>query len=219
MLLTTGLSDQSKELGETTIVSTPIRIRAYNDAIVDFANERKWPFLVKENATKSTVVGSNNIDISDILDLRSPGPIKEIYLGSETTPYLPISWEDRNDERYDGEKVFYLNPTETTITLKGSVTTIQTVHIWYYYIPVRIEDTASIVQFPIPERYRKVVATLGAAYVQWSRYLEAQGNRLYNVYGKMIAKVVNQQSERNDRQPKKLQHYLAWRGFKRVRVR
>lgn len=221
VLLSTGLSDQSKELGETTTVTAPIRIRSYNDAIIEFANERKWPFLVKENSAKSTVVGSNDIDISDITDLRIPGPVKEIYLGTDTEPYLPIAWEDRNDTRYTDGKFFYIDPDFTTITLKGSVTSIQTIHLWYYYIPARIDSIASpeVLTFPTPDRYRKAVATLGAAYVQWSRYLDAQGNRLYNMYERMIGKITNQQSERNSRQPRKLQHYLQWRGFRRTYVR
>ena len=216
-VLTTGLSDQSKELGETTVVSTPIRIRTYNDAVVDFANERKWPFLVKENAAKSTIVGVNTIDISDITDMRWPGPIKEILLGSETEAYLPINWEDRNDIRYSSGKYFYISPDEATLTLKGDLMTeILVVHIWYYYIPVRIEDTTSATTFPIPDRYRKAVAILGAAYVQWSRYLDVQGNRLFNIYEKMIGKITDQQSERSDRNPKRLQHYLQFIGFRRT---
>lgn len=216
-LLTTGLSDQSKELGETTVVSTPIRIRTYNDSVIDFANERKWPFLIKENAALSTVIGSNDITITSITDMRWPGPIKEIMLGAETESYLPINWEDRNDTRYSKGKYFYIRPDGATITLKGDLmTAVLTVHIWYYYIPARIEDTTSVSTFPIPDRYRKVVATLGAAYVQWSRYLDAQGNRLFNIYEKMIGKITDQQSERSDKNPKRLQHYLQYIGFRRI---
>lgn len=215
-ILTTGLSDQSKELGETTVVSTPIRIRTYNDAIVDFANERKWPFLIKENAALSTVIGSNDITITSITDMRLPGPIKEIMLGSETESYLPINWEDRNNAIYSSGNYFYISPDGATITLKGDLmTAVLTVHIWYYYIPARIEDTTSVLTFPIPDRYRKVVATLGAAYVQWSRYLDVQGNRLFNIYEKMIGKIIDQQSERSDKNPKRLQHYLQYIGFRR----
>ena len=216
-ILTTGLSDQSKELGETTVVSTPIRIRTYNDALIDFVNEKKWPFLIKENAALSTVVGSNEITITSITDMRWPGPIKEILLGSETEAYLPINWEDRNDTRYSNGKYFYISPDGATITLKGDLMTeVLVVHIWYYYIPARIEDTTSVSTFPIPDRYRKVVATLGAAYVQWSRYLDAQGNRLFNIYEKMIGKITDQQSERSDKNPKRLPHYLQHIGFRRV---
>lgn len=221
VLLTTGLSDQSKELGETTTVSTPIRIRTYNDAIIDFANEKKWPFLVKEDASLSTVVGNNDITITSITDMRWPGPIKEIYLGTDTEPYLPINWEDRNDSRYENGKFFYIDPAETKVTLMGTVSSVQAVHIWYYYIPTRIKTIPDpeVLTFPVPDRYRKIVATLGAAYVQWSRYLDAQGNRLYNMYERMVGKASNQQSERNNRNPRKLQHYLQWRGFRRTYVR
>lgn len=219
VLLSTGLSDQSKELGETTTVTAPIRIRSYNDAVIEFANERKWPFLVKENTALSTVVGNNDITITSITDMRWPGPIKEIYLGTDTEPYLPIPWEDRNNSKYDSGKFFYIKPDQSTVVLKGTISSIQTIHLWYYYIPVRIEDIASVATFPIPDRYRKIVATLGAAYVQWSRYLDAQGNRLFNIYERMLGKTINQQSERNDKGPKTLQHYLQFRGFRRTYVR
>ena len=216
--LSTGLSDQSKELGESTTNTSPVRIRAYNDAVIDFADDRKWPFLVKENTDKSTVVGDNDIDISDITDMRFPGPIKEIYLGSSTTPYLPIDWEDRNQDKYSDSdsKYCYIKPDQQTIILTGDITSVETIHIWYYYLPERIEDTASSSSFPIPTKYRKIIATLGAAYVQWSRYLDAQGNRLFNMYSRMLRKKSLQQSERNDKNPRKLQHYLRHIGFRRT---
>lgn len=216
--LSTGLNDLSRELGETTTQTGGIRVRAYNDAVIDFFNEKKWPFGVKENALLSTAVNDNDYSLSSITDLRWPGPIKEIYLGNDTEPYTPIDWEDRNNEDLEDEKHFYLSPDETTpiLYLKGDITSVKVMHIWYWYIPARIEDTNSASTFPIPDRYRKTVAVLAAAYVQWSRYLDAQGNRLYNLYEKMIGKTKDQQSERNANHPRKLPHYLQWRGFRRT---
>lgn len=214
--LTVGLTDLSRELGETTVQTGPTRIRAYNDAIIDFANEKKWPFLVKESVALATQVGVKTYSLTGISDMRFPGPVKEIYLGDDTTPYTPIEWADRNNADIEDGKHFYLNPDETSLTFKGDITAVKTIHLWYYYIPARIEDTNSSSLFPIPDRYRKVVATLAAAYVQWSRYLDAQGNRLYNFYEKMVGKVKDQQSERNAKSPMKLPHYLKFRGFRRT---
>lgn len=213
--LQTGLSDLSKELGETTVNTGGIRIRAYNDAVIDFANEKKWPFLVKENALLSTQVGVNDYSLSSISDMRFPGPIKEIYLGDDTEPFLPIDWDERNNSKYVDGKFFYIDPSDGTLTFKGDITDVKVIHIWYYYIPSRIEDAGSVGTFPIPDRYRKAVATLAAAYVQWSRYLDAQGNRLFNIYERMVGKITDQQSERNKYQPRKFPHYLQWRGYRR----
>lgn len=216
--LNVGLSDLSKELGETTVNSTDPRIRAYNDAAIDFFNEKKWPFGVKENAALSTSIGDNSYSLSSITDMRFPGPIKEIYLGSDTTPYIPIDWEDRNNADVQDGKFFYLTPDESdnNIHFLGDITAVQVMHIWYYFIPTRIEDIDSVSTFPIPDRYRKTVATLAAAYVQWSRYLDSQGNRLFNVYERMVGRATNNQAERNRRQPRKLVHFLKNIGFKRT---
>ena len=86
--LTVGLTDLSRELGETTVQTGPTRIRAYNDAIIDFANEKKWPFLVKESVALATQVGVKAYSLTGISDMRFPGPVKEIYLGDDTTPYV-----------------------------------------------------------------------------------------------------------------------------------
>lgn len=215
--LTSGLSDLSKELGETNTNTGTRRIQHYNDAVVDFANDRKWAFLVKENTELSTVSGDQSyaIPAAVLADWRSPGAIKEITLGDGETPIKPIDWDQRGDARFDGKNYFYINPEETTIYFKVAIDAVYTVHIHYYYIPARTTDTTSGT-FPIPDRYRKAVALLAAAYVQWSRYLDQQGNRLFNLYAKMVGGIAQQQSERHNYKPRSLPHYLHYRGFRRT---
>lgn len=216
--LTTGLSDLSKELGETTTNTTARRIGHYNDAIVDFFNERKWPFSVKENTDLSTVVGTQSYSIpaAVLADWRSPGAIKEITIGDSEDPIKPIDWEERNNTAFDNKNYFYINPEETTIYFKCEITAASTVHIHYHHIPARITDTESSDTFPLPDRYRKAVGVLAGAYVQWSRYLEQQGNRLFNLYTKLVGNIAEQQSERHKFKPRSLPHYLKYRGFKRT---
>jgi len=212
--LQNGCGDLSRELGEATPNVTTPRLNHYNDAVIDFANERKFPFLIKENATITTDGNAlNRYSISAITDIRQPGGIKEITLGTSTEPILPIDWSKRNDAQYVSGNFFYITPDELYIVFTKTVTTGQLIHMWYYYIPARTTDLAGT--FPIPDRYRKVVATLAAAYVQWGRYLDGQGNRLFNLYNKRLAGVVDQQSEENTGNPKRIQHYLKYVGFKR----
>jgi len=215
--LTNGLSDLSKELGETVSNVTTRRIGHYNDAVIEFSNEKKWEFLIKEDTSLSTVVGTQGyaMPATVLADWRAPGGIKEITLGDSTIPIIPIDWELRGDPRYDDKHCFYLNPEQTMIYFKEPISVVSVVHIHYYYVPARVESTESAVTFPIPDRYRKTVAMLAAAYVQWSRYLEQQGNRLYNLYAKSIGKISNQQSERNKNNPRRFQHYLQHIGFRR----
>lgn len=214
--LSNGLSDLSKELGESTTNTAARRIQHYNDAVIDFAGERRWKFLVKENTTLTTAVGDQDyaIPVAVLADWRTPGAIKEITLGSDTIPIKPIDWEERGDPRYAGGNFFYINPEETTLYFKKEITATETIHIHYYYIPERIEDTEDVDTFPIPERYRKIVGTLAAAYAQWGRYLEQQGNRLFNTYTKMLQSKAIQQEERHQFKPKRLPHYLQWRGHR-----
>lgn len=217
ILLTTGLSDLSKELGETTTNTTARRIGHYGDAVVEFANAKKWPFLIKKDITLTTLANTKTYTIPEgvLADWRSPGGIKEIYIGSSTTPVLPMEYVNRSIA--GNELQFYLDPEETQITFTkdlGAAGQVITIH--YYYIPLRITDLEDEDGYPIPERYRKIVATLAGAYVQWSRYLESQGNRLFNVYQRMLGEVSGQQSERNSGAPKNLPHPLAYRGFKRT---
>lgn len=214
--LTDGLSDLSKELGETNTNSNTRRIGHYNDAVVDFANERKWPFFVKKNVQLSTVVGTQSyaIPAAVLADWRSPGAIKEITFGDSADPIKPIDWEDRNNESFSNKNYFYIDPEETTIYFKVSVDAVYVVNIHYWYIPARTTDT-SAGSFPFPDRYRKAVALLAGAYVQWSRYLDQQGNRLFNLYTKHVGSITTQQSERHKFKPRSLTHYLQYRGFRR----
>lgn len=215
--LTIGLTDLARELGENgTVQTTSVRIRAYNDAMVEFFSEKKFPFAIKLNTAKTTIPGVKTYSIADIADMRSPGGIHEIYLGSNEKPHLPIDWTDRNNRDVQGGMYFCMTPDGQSIQFLGDITTAQTINIWHYYIPARIEDITSSATFPIPERYRKTVSTLAAAYVQWSRYLDAQGNRLFNLYTKMIGKTKAEQSERHTRQALKFPHYLKRIGFRRT---
>lgn len=213
--LTVGLSDLSRELGENTVNQTTNRIGHYNDAVVEFANDRKWPFLCKENTTKTTSdIASNILDISSITDMRYPGGVKELTVGDSTDPILPINWDDRGI--HAGENKFCHRPDETSLLFLHDQDANQTIHLWHYYIPARITDPASASQFPIPDRYRKTVAVLAAAFVQWSRYLEAQGNRLYNFYQKLRDNVGTQQSEQPSHKPLTMKHYLQHVGLRRT---
>lgn len=215
--LTTGLSDLSKELGETNTNTNTRRIQHYNDAVIDFFNERKWPFAIKKNSTLLTTSGAQDyaIPAAVLADWRAPGGIKEITIGDGNTPILPIAWEDRGNSAYSNGNFFYLDPEETRIYFKEEVTAGEAVNIYYYHIPARIEDIEDEDEFPVPDRYRKAVALLAGAYVQWSRYLEQQGNRLYNLYTKQVKNITGQQAERNQFAPRRLPHFLAHRGFRR----
>lgn len=216
--LTTGLTDTARELGESaaSINTGAVRIRAYNDAVLLFAIHKKWPFLIKSNATISTVVGTNSYSLSTITDMRHPGALFEVYLGTETTPYIPIEWKKRNNDEYAGGKYCYLTPDNANLVFKGDITSVKTITIWYYYLPARIDDSTSNATFPIPDAFRKALATLAASFVQYSRYLDAQGNRLFNMYEKMLGTIEYQQAERSSGNKLKIDHPLKRFGFRRV---
>jgi hypothetical protein len=210
--LSQGLADLSKELGESTTNTSARRIQHYNDAIQEFANERKWPFLVKSNTalTTGTGVAHTAISIAAITDIRMPGGIKEITITGYDDPFLPIPYADRLVE--SSRNRFYITPDEQNIKFTKELEPSKAITMWYYYIPARIEDTTDVVGFPIPTRYRKALGTLGAAFVQWSRYLDGQGNRLLNVYNRLLAKIETNQSESNSGTPKTIPNPMAWRG-------
>jgi hypothetical protein len=92
-----------------------------------------------------------------------------------------------------------------------------TITIYNYYIPARLTDTTDVATLiPIPDSKRKIIATLAAAFVQWSRYLDAQGNRFFNLYQKLVVGATGQQSEQNTGNPKRAKHYLQRIGFRRT---
>lgn len=200
--LTNGLSDLSKELGESTTNTSQRRIQSYNDAVQEFANEKKWPFLVKQNTALTTGVGTAGtaISLASITDIRMPGGIKEITVAGEDDPFLPVRYEDR--DQVQGRNRFYITPDEGYLKFTKDLGANLAISMWYYYIPARIEETTDVVGFPIPSRYRKALGTLAAAFVQWSRYLDGQGNRLLNVYGRLLAKIETNQAEHNNGVPR-----------------
>ena len=209
-----GLTDLSKELGESITNTTTRRIAHYNDAVQEFANERKWKFLLKENTDLNTGDGASAIDISGITDIRMPGGIKEILIGDSDTPILPVEYKDRNT--VGSYNRFYISPDEQELHFTKEVDTSETLTILYYYIPARITETTSSDTFPIPSRYRKALGTLGAAFVQWSRYLDGQGNRLLNIYNRLLEKIEANQSEHNDGMTRKIPNPRAWAGYSRT---
>jgi hypothetical protein len=128
-----------------------------------------------------------------------PGGIKEITVAGESDPFLPVKYEDRS--QVTGRNRFYITPDEQSLKFTKDIAASQVISMWYYYIPARIEDTTSVETFPVPARYRKALGTLGGAFVQWSRYLDMQGNRMLNVYNRLVEKIETNQSERNDGVP------------------
>lgn len=214
--LSDGLSDLSRELGESTTNTTSRRVEHYGDAVVAFANEKKWPFLRKKSTDLTTAANTTSYDIpAGMSDARWPGAIDQIYIGTDEDPYLPIDYDKRGDPAYTDGKYFYVDPEFTQITFLTDQTAGQTIAIHYFYIPARTSDTTNGT-YPIPDRYRKPIATLAAAFTQWSRYLEAQGNRLFNVYQRQLSGVVDQQNETISKKPKTLVHYLQYLGFRRT---
>lgn len=213
-----GLGDISKELGESTTNQTNNRITTFNDAVQWFFGERKWPFAIKKDASMTTLAGIKEYTIpASIKDiLRSPGGIKEITVGT-SKPFKPIDWEDRFVDQYSGKRYFYLDPEEIKIYFKTDLGAAgQAIAVYLWHIPKRIIDPADTTNtFPVPDRYRKPLGTLGAAYVQWSRYLESAGNRLFNLYQKMISSMSSQQTERHRNKPMSFKHFLHYRGFRR----
>ncbi|MCL4387312.1 hypothetical protein M1307_02870, partial [Patescibacteria group bacterium] len=107
VLLSDGLSDLSKELGETTTNTSSRRVEHYGDAVIEFFNARKWPFAIKKDNTHLSTLAATlvyAIPAEILADMRSPGGIKEIYIGTETDPYLSIEFDERNNPVYDGGK-------------------------------------------------------------------------------------------------------------------
>lgn len=205
-----GLADLSKELGESTTNTGTRRIQHYNDAVQDFANDKKWPFLTKENTSLTTGDGSSAIDISGITDIRMPGGIMEITVTGYSDPFLPVPWKDRHVESTKNR--FYITPDEQSLKFTKELNASAALDIWYWYIPERITDTASVSSFPIPSRYRKAVGTLAAAYVQYSRYLDGPGSRLINFYERLLERVETNQAETNQGTPKRIQNPMSYMG-------
>lgn len=208
--LVQGLADLSKELGEATTNTSARRIQHYNDAIQEFANERKWPFLVKENTALVTAANNGYVDITDIEDIRMPGGIQEITIAGEDEPFLPIEYKDR--QQVAERNRFYITPDEQNIKFTKDLAAGLAIDLWYWYIPERIEETASDDAFPVPQRYRKAIGTLAGAFVQYSRYLDNQGGRMINFYQRLLAKAENNQAESNSGTPKRIPNPMAWRG-------
>lgn len=207
--LTQGLADLSKELGESVTNTDQRRIQHYNDAIQEFGNEKKWPFLVKKNIALNTGTGKQPIDITSMEDMRMPGGIKEISIAG-SKPILPVFFEDRFE--YRNKNHFYITPDEQSIEFTKEVSPNQSMLIWHWYVPSRITSTQDEGSFPIPQRYRKAIGTLAAAFVQYSRYLDNQGSRLLNVYGRLLDKVEQNQSEKNAGTPRRIPNTMTFRG-------
>lgn len=211
--LNIGLSDLSTELGENTVKTDQSRITHYNNAVIEFFSERKWPFAIKKDSTTLiTLTGISTYSILAITDMRKPGGIKFIEIGSST--FKPIDYEDRNNAEYDRGNWFYMDPEDENITFKGSLTAGLPIIFHYWFIPARLSTLTD--SFPLPDRYRKAVAYLASAYTQWSRYLSAQGTEKYNLYVRAIKKTTLQQSERHTNKPRNIKHFLAYRGFRRI---
>lgn len=208
--LSQGLADLSKELGESTTNTSTRRIQHYNDAVQEFANERKLTFLVKQNTSLDTGDGNSAIDITGITDMRMPGGIKEITVTGYDDPFLPVPYEDRTVESTKNR--FYITPDEQSLKFTKELNASAALSMWYWYIPDRIEDTASEDTFPIPSRYRKALGTLGAAFVQYSRYLDGPGSRLINFYNALIEKIELNQSEKHYGTPRQIKNPMSWRG-------
>jgi hypothetical protein len=203
--LITGLNDLSAELGESTTNTTTKRITSFNHAVVMFSEEKKWKFLVKKNTTLTTVNGTKSYALpAGMSDRRMPNGIRAIYIGTSTIPVDPQKYSLDEDEV---NLLFEDAPAETGLTIT----------IYYYYIPARLTDTTDVATLiPIPDSKRKIIATLAAAFVQWSRYLDAQGNRFFNLYQKLVVGATGQQSEQNTGNPKRAKHYLQRIGFRRT---
>lgn len=213
VLLSTGLADLSRELGENTVKTETARIGHYNDAVIEFFGEKKWPFSIKLDTSITTSTGISSYSITGITDMRQPGGIKLVTIGNND--YLPINYEDRNDERYNTKNWFYLDPEEETLYLKGTPDGGQTINIYYWHIPARATDLVTG-SFPLPDRYRKTVAYLAAAYVQWARYLTTLGDAKYNMYLRGVGKTTRHQAERHQGNPRNIKHFLSRIGFRRT---
>lgn len=211
--LNQGLNDLSKELGESVVNQSTNRISHYGDAVVQFFNDRKWSFGTKKNTSLTTSSGVKSYSLATITDMREPGPFKKIKIG--TAVYIPISPEDAEDSKYSGKNYCYKDDEDNTLNFLSDIADGQTIEIRYWYIPARQTDI-NTGTYPVPDRYRKAVALLAAAFVQHSRYLEAQGNLKFNLYQRELKNIALQQSERNRNQPRTIKNFMSYRGFKRT---
>lgn len=213
VLLSIGLADLSRELGESQPRTDTARIGHYGDAVVEFFNERKWPFAIKHDLSLTTSNSAKSYSITSITDMRQPGGIKLLTIND--VDYLPILYEQRNDPRYTTKPFFYLNEEETALYFTVIPEDGHVIDICYWHIPARTENL-STGEYPVPARYRKAVAYLAAAFVQWSRYLTTPGDAKYNMYLRSIGKITRQQSERHQGNPRNIGHFLNRIGFRRV---
>lgn len=220
VLLNTGLSDLSKELGETTVNQTTNRIKHYNDAVIDFFKRKKWNFALKRYTGLTTTNGTQRYSLAGITNMRDPGGIKEIFIGTDSSSnpaWLPINYEDRFDAGYIGRKYFYIDEETNEVVFLGDITTTgDTITIRYWHIPARIEDINDATGFPLPDRFRKEVALAAAAFVQWARYLGSEGNAKWTLYERMVANAEEQQNERNRGNIRRLGNPLSFLGFRRT---
>lgn len=212
--LSTGLSDTSRELGETVTNNTSSRVSSYNDAVQTFFNEKKWPFARKSDATQTTTSGTQTYTIP-MSDWRAPGGIYKIKVGSTT--HLPIDEEDKERAENNGGAFFYLNELDTQVTFLKDITTTGTTITYYYYaVPTRITDTTSGVFALLPDRCRKVVAYLTASFVLRGRHMNGEANDRFKLYQLEVKNMSLQQSERNTNHPRTFGHYLKHLGWRRT---
>lgn len=220
VLLNTGLSDLSKELGETTVNQTTNRIKHYNDAVIDFFKRKKWNFALKRYTGLTTTNGTQRYSLAGITNMRDPGGIKEIFIGTDSSsnlPWTPVNYEDRFAAGYVGQKYFYIDEETNEVVFLGDITTTgDTITIRYWHIPARIEDINDATGFPLPDRFRKEVALAAAAFVQWARYLGSEGNAKWTLYERMVSNAEEQQNERNRGNIRRLANPLAFLGFRRT---
>lgn len=213
VLLSTGLSDLSRELGETTTDTSTPRVNHYNDAVMQFFNERKWPFAVKKDTSLVTIADTETYNIP-MTDWRTPGGVKLIQIGS--TDYKPIEYDDRANSNYNQGNYFYINPENTTITFLKDITTAgTTITIYYYAIPTRQTDTSTGTFALLPDRYRKTVAYLAANFVLRGRHMNGEANDRLKLYTRDVQNASLQQSERTTNLPRTFGMFTKWAGFKR----
>lgn len=200
VLLSLGLADLSRELGETTTDTSTTRVNNYNDAVVQFFNEKKWPFSLKKDTTLVTIASTQTYTIP-MTDWRAPGGIKYIKIGS--TDYKPIEYEDRDNSSFDQGQYFYVNPENTQITFLKDITTAgTTITIYYYAIATRQTDTATGSFALLPDRYRRTVAYLAANFVLRGRHMNGEANDRLKLYRQDVQNASLQQSERTTNLPK-----------------
>lgn len=211
--LINGLADLSRELGETTTKSTADRVAAYNDAVQEFFNEKKWPFARKKDSTLTTLADTLIYSIP-MTDWREPGGIYKVVINGTT--YTPIEKEDKEKAEYTSGNYFYLNELNTTITFMTQPTAGYTIDIYYYAVPVRQTDTVSGSFALLSDRYRKAVACLAAAFVYWNRHMNTDANNKFELYKLLSGNAGFNQSERTTNLPRSFGHYLKYRGYRRT---